>query len=620
MRFTRSQKKRLFAIISGAALFLGGGVLSLLDLDMAAAILFIAAGVFAGAMCVTQAVRGILAGDFFDENMLMTIAAIGAVLLGEYPECAAIMILYQVGELFQSIAVGRSRRAIRALSNLYPDTAELLDTDGEFQTVPTIELTEGDVIRIAPGGRIPTDCVILSGNTAIDTSPVTGESMPRDAGPGEIIYSGCLNKSGMIQAKVLCPVQDSAAGRIMKLTETAGERKTRSEAFITRFAKIYTPAVTGIAAAIAFLVPLAICLVSGTPYGDIFPDWGRRALSMLVISCPCALVISVPLGYFCGLGNASKNGVLIKGSAFLDTMAAVDMAVFDKTGTLTMGTLTVENVRTEGDMTESQLLSLAAAAEQYSSHPIAKAICAAAGSCAQTVSVQETAGTGVEAVLADGRTVRVGRPQADVEHTTAVQVWLDDCPAGMILLADVVNPTAKEALRQLKNAGVEQTAILTGDNAQAAAQVKESVDADIVYAQLLPEEKFEKIEALCESGKKLLYVGDGINDTPALARADIGVAIGVLGSDAAVDTADAVLMDTDLTRLAYGVRLARKTLGIVRSNIAFALTAKLLVLLLAALDLVGMWVAVLADVGVSILAVSNSMRLLQYGKKDKKSA
>ena len=615
MRFTRSQKKRLMAIIAGAALFLSGGVLALMHLDTAAAVLFVAAGVFAGAMCVIQAVRGILAGDFFDENMLMTIAAIGAVLLGEYPECAAIMILYQVGELFQSIAVGRSRRAISALSNLYPDTAEVLGEDGAFQTVPTMELAVGDTIRIAPGGRIPADCVILSGTTAIDTSPVTGESMPRDAGPGDTIYSGCLNKSGMMQARVLRPVQDSAAGRIMKLTETAGERKTRSEAFITRFAKIYTPAVTGIAAAIAFLVPLVICLADGTPYGDIFPDWGRRALSMLVISCPCALVISVPLGYFCGLGNASKNGVLIKGSAFLDTMAAVDMAVFDKTGTLTMGTLTVENVHAEGDITESQLLSIAAAAEQHSSHPIAKAICAAAEDFAQTVSVRETAGTGVEAILSDGRTVRVGRPQSDVAHTTAVQVWIDDCSVGVILLADVVNPTAKDALRQLKTAGVEQTAILTGDNAQAADLVKESVNADIVYAQLLPEEKFEKIEALCESGKKLLYVGDGINDTPALARADIGVAIGVLGSDAAVDTADAVLMDTDVTRLAYGVRLARKTLGIVRSNITFSLTAKLLVLLLAALNLVGMWGAVLADVGVSILAVSNSMRLLRYGNK-----
>ncbi len=615
MRFTRSQKKRLISIIAGAALFLGGGILSLLHLDTAAAVLFIAAGAFAGAMCVVQAVRGMLSGDFFDENTLMTVAAIGAVLLGEYPECAAIMILYQVGELFQSIAVGRSRRAISALSNLYPDTAEVQGEDGKFRTVPTAELAVGDTIRVAPGGRIPADCVILSGHTAIDTSPVTGESMPRDAGPGETAYSGCLNKSGMIEARVLRPIQESAAGRIMKLTETAGERKTRSEAFITRFAKIYTPAVTGIAAAIAFLVPLGIYLATGTPYGDIFPDWGRRALSMLVISCPCALVISVPLGYFCGLGNASKNGVLIKGSAFLDTMASVDMAVFDKTGTLTMGTLTVENVRTEGDITEDQLLSLAAAAEQHSSHPIAKAICAAAREYTETVSVKERAGTGVEAVLADGRTVRVERPQTEAADTTAVEVWIDDCSAGIIMLADVVNPTAKEALQKLKAAGVEQTVILTGDNGRTAGRVKESVDADIVYAQLLPEEKFAKIEALCESGKKLMYVGDGINDAPALARADIGVAIGALGSDAAVETADAVLMDTDLTRLAYGVRLARKTLGIVRSNIAFSLGTKLLVLLLAALNLVGMWVAVLADVGVAILAVSNSMRLLQFGKK-----
>lgn len=616
MRFTRSQKRRLFSIISGTAFFIFGCVFSLLHLEIAGAVSFIAAGLAAGFMCVIQAVRGIASKDFFDENMLMTIAAVGAVLLGEYPECAAIMILYQVGELFQSIAVRKSRRAISELSNLCPDTAEVLQLDGAFAEVPSAQLAPEDIIRIAPGGRIPADCVIVSGCTAIDTSPVTGESVPRDAAPGETIYSGCLNKSGVIQAKVLRPAQDSAAGRIMKLTETAGERKTRSEAFITRFAKVYTPAVTGLAAVIAFLIPLVIWLAVGTPYGELFPEWGRRALSMLVISCPCALVISVPLGYFCGLGNASKNGVLIKGSAFIDTMAGIDTAVFDKTGTLTMGTLTVESIDTQGAFTKGEILSLAATAERHSTHPIAKAICSAAGNAVlEPVSVQEIAGTGVEAVLADGRTVRVGRPQSDAGDTTAVQVWIDGCSAGIIFLADVINPSATDALRQLKDGGVAQTAILTGDNARAAERVKNTVGADVVYAELMPEEKYEKIDALCESVKKLMYVGDGINDAPALARADVGVAIGVLGSDAAVETADAVLMDSDLTRLAYGVRLARKTIGVVRGNIVFALGTKLLVLALAALDLVGMWGAVLADVGVSILAVSNSMRLLRYGKK-----
>ena len=518
MKLTRSQKKRLLSIVAGAVLFLAGVVFSLVGLDIAEAVSFVAAGAAAGAMCIVQAVRGVLSGDFFDENMLMTIAAIGAVLLGEYPECAAIMVLYQVGELFQSVAVGRSRRAIRELSNLCPDTAEVQQKDGTFAVVQSAALSVGDTIRIAPGGRIPADCTILSGRTAVDTSPVTGESVPRDVGEGDTVYSGCLNKSGMIQAQVLRPVQDSAAGRIMKLTEAAGERKTKSEAFITRFAKIYTPAVMGLAAVIAFLVPLGISLVTEVSYGAIFPDWCRRALSMLVISCPCALVISVPLGYFCGLGNASKNGVLIKGSAFIDTMASVDTAVFDKTGTLTMGTLTVEQVSPEGDLTEKQLLLLAAAAERHSSHPIAKAICAAAGdNQVEPVSVQELAGTGVEASLEDGRTVRVGRPKDQQRDTTAVQVWVDGHSAGLILLADVVNPAAKEALRQLKADGVEQTVILTGDNAKAAARVKEAVGADVVYAQLMPEKKFEKIEALCDSGKKLMYVGDGINDAPALA-------------------------------------------------------------------------------------------------------
>lgn len=616
MQFTRSQKRRLFSILSGTTFFILGCVFSLLHLEFAGAVSFIAAGIAAGFTCVIQAVRGIASKDFFDENMLMTIAAVGAVLLGEYPECAAIMILYQVGELFQSIAVRKSRRAISELSSLCPDTAEVLQADGTFAEIPSAQLAPEDIIRIAPGGRIPADCIILSGCTAIDTSPVTGESVPRDATPGETIYSGCLNKSGVIQARVLRLVQDSAAGRIMKLTETAGERKTRSEAFITRFAKIYTPAVTGLAAVIAFLIPLVISLAVGTPYGELFPEWGRRALSMLVISCPCALVISVPLGYFCGLGNASKNGVLIKGSAFIDTMAGIDTAVFDKTGTLTLGTLTVERVDVQGAFAKGEILSLAAAAERHSTHPIAKAICSAAGDdILEPVSVQEIAGTGVEAVLADGRTVRVGRPQSEAGDATAVQVWIDGCSAGIILLADVINPAAKDALRRLKDGGVAQTVILTGDNARAAERVKTAVGADVVYAGLMPEDKYEKIEALCKSGQKLMYVGDGINDAPALARADVGVAIGVLGSDAAVETADAVLMDSDLTRLAYGVRLARKTIGVVRGNIVFALGTKLLVLALAALNLVGMWGAVLADVGVSILAVSNSMRLLRYGKK-----
>ena len=559
-------------------------------------------------MCIVRAFRGIARGVFFDENTLMTIAAVGAVCLGEYPECAAVMILYQVGELFQSVAVGRSRRAISELSSLCPDSARVLQPDGSYKEIAASDVNIGDTVQIRAGERIPADCRISEGVTDIDTSPVTGESVPRGAGVGDEIYSGCINMSGTVLAEVLKRSEDSAAGRILKLTETAGDRKTRSEAFITRFAKVYTPLVALLAAAVALLVPLFIQIFGGPSFSETFPDWSRRALSMLVISCPCALVISVPLGYFCGLGSASKKGILIKGSTYVDTLARVDTAVFDKTGTLTEGTLSVDRTEVLDGAAPASLLRLAAGAEQTSSHPIAKAICTAAGEIPAASDITETSGVGVEATV-EGMRVCVRRPMHSVEGT-AVEVTADGKSVGYIYLSDTVKPSAAPALRELREQGVGNTVMLTGDNESAARKVAAEVGIDTVYASLMPEEKFEKIEQLCTDGC-VMYAGDGINDSPSLARADVGVAMGALGSGAAIEAADVVLMGGDMTALAKAKRLARRTVRTVKANIVISLAVKLAVLVLAAFDIVGMWAAVAADVGVCILCVSNSVSLLR---------
>ncbi|MGM9635604.1 MAG: heavy metal translocating P-type ATPase [Candidatus Avispirillum sp.] len=608
IKFTKVQKKRLLSIASGAVLFAAGGICRLLGAQLCSDILFAAAGLAAGLMCIVRAFRGIARGVFFDENTLMTIAAVGAVCLGEYPECAAVMILYQVGELFQSVAVGRSRRAISELSSLCPDSARVLQPDGSYKEIAASDVNIGDTVQIRAGERIPADCRICEGVTDIDTSPVTGESVPRGAGVGDEIYSGCINMSGTVLAEVLKRSEDSAAGRILKLTETAGERKTRSEAFITRFAKVYTPLVALIAAAVALLVPLFIQIFGGPSFSETFPDWSRRALSMLVISCPCALVISVPLGYFCGLGSASKKGILIKGSTYVDTLARVDTAVFDKTGTLTEGTLSVDRTEVFDDGDAASLLRLAAGAEQTSSHPIAKAICTAAGEIPAASDITETSGVGVEATV-EGMRVCVRRPMHSVEGT-AVEVTADGKSVGYIYLSDTVKPSAAPALSELREQGVGNTVMLTGDNESAAQKVAAEVGIDTVYASLMPEEKFEKIEQLCADGC-VMYAGDGINDSPSLARADVGVAMGALGSGAAIEAADVVLMGGDMTALAKAKRLARRTVRTVKANIVISLAVKLAVLVLAAFDIVGMWAAVAADVGVCILCVSNSVSLLR---------
>ncbi len=607
-KLNKTQRKRLASILSGGAFFVTGIIFGLLKSEILSAVCFVAAGACAGAMCVVRAVNGIKSKNFFDENTLMTIAAIGAVAIGEYPECAAVMILYQVGELFQSLAVGKSRKAISELGKLCPDTAEVL-RDGEFITVSATEVTADETIRIKAGERIPVDCVIVGGATTVDTSPVTGESVPVEADTGSSLYSGCLNLTGMITATVLRPASDSAAARILKLTEQASDRKTASEAFITRFAKVYTPIVCIIAAATAFLIPLIITLYGGN-YLEELAIWGKKALSMLVISCPCALVISVPLGYFCGLGRASSSGILIKGSAFIDTLSKAELAVFDKTGTLTKGTLAVCGTECAAGFDEEALLRYAASAEFASSHPIAKAICEAnKAEAPKAVSVNETAGRGVQAELENGDKVTVFRPSSETD-TTAVEITVNGAYAGMIYFRDEIKPDSKEALRQIKSMGIKETVILTGDGAKEAERVKNELGVDTVYSRLLPEDKLDRIEGLCSKGT-VVYVGDGINDSPSLARADAGVAMGALGTDAAIEAADIVLMDGSPKRLAEAIKLSRKTYSAVKLNIVIALAVKIAVLILALAGITGMWSAVLADVGMCIICVSNSMRLLK---------
>ncbi len=606
-KLKKGQKKRLISVLGGGALFLCAALLHLLHFSMAGDLLFIASGIFAGAMCVSRAARGILSGSFFDENTLMTIAAAGALALGEYAECAAVMTLYQLGELFQSIAVGRSRSAISALGALCPDHANLITPDGEKKVSPR-ELGIGDTIIIKPGERIPCDCRIEKGSTTVDTSPVTGESLPRECAEKDSLYAGCINCTGLITCTVTAISADSAAERILALAQSASERKTRSETFIKRFARVYTPAVCILAIATAAIVPFVLWLFGGDFMGE-FIEWSRRALTMLVISCPCALVISVPLGYFCAMGNASKKGVLIKGSAFIDTLAKVDTAVFDKTGTLTEGELSLHKAVCEGNVKKEELLSLARSAEESSSHPIAKAIVKEAREKYKAQSLEEISGKGVFATLTDGRKIKVVRPESQKEGT-AVEVYCDDVLMGTIYFEDRLKPNARSVMAGLKACGIKKTVMLTGDNEKTAKAIGKSAGLDMIESELLPEDKYRIVEELCRENC-VMYVGDGINDTPSIARAHAGVAMGALGAQAAIESADIVLMSRDLKMLEFALRIAKKTGRTVKANIVLSLGVKIGVLALAALNLVGMWAAIAADVGVCILAVSNSMRLLK---------
>ena len=563
-----------------------------------------------------KAIRNIKNGQVFDENFLMSVATVGAFGCGEYPEAVAVMLFYQVGELFQSVAVDRSRKSISALMDIRPDYANM-ERNGELVQVDPEEVSVGDVIVVKAGERVPLDGTVLEGTSSLDTAALTGESLPRDVQAGDEVVSGCVNLTGLLHVKVNKPFGESTVAKILDLVENSSSKKAKAENFITKFARYYTPAVVFAALALAALPPL---LGMGP-----WLMWVQRALNFLVVSCPCALVISVPLSFFGGIGGASKQGILVKGGNYLEALANAEIVVFDKTGTLTKGTFEVTAVHPQ-QVSEGELLELAALAERFSDHPISRSIQAACQSAPdpnRVTDAKEIAGHGVRAVV-DGKTVLAGNqklmdqfhiPFEDACHHvgTIIHVAVDGVYMGHIVISDQVKEGAKETLRDLKAAGVRKTVMLTGDSQAVGQAVARQLGLDEVHAELLPGDKVDQVERLLQSKgpkEQLVFVGDGINDAPVLSRADIGVAMGAMGSDAAIEAADIVLMDDDLKKLPVSVRIARKTLRIVRENIVFALAVKFLVLILSAVGVANMWWAVFADVGVSVIAILNSMRML----------
>ena len=564
-----------------------------------------------------KALRNLRNGQVFDENFLMAIATVGAFATAEYAEAVFVMLFFQIGELFEQYAVGKSRQSIAALMDIRPDTANLEGEDGTTEEVDPEEVEVGAVIVVKPGERIPLDGVVLSGISALDTAALTGEAAPREVVPGDNVISGCVNQSGVLRVKVTRPCEESTVSKILELVESAGEKKAVSEQFITRFARYYTPCVVLAAALLAIIPPL---FVGG------WGDWFHRALIFLVISCPCALVISVPLSFFGGIGGASRCGILVKGSNYLEALAKAETVVFDKTGTLTCGTFTVTSLHPENGFTEETLLETAALAEQYSDHPISLSLKAAwkkEPDPRRVTAVEESAGYGVRAVV-DGRRVCVGSHRLMEQEGvvwnacdrpgTQIHVAADGVYAGFILISDLPKEDAAAALAELKRSGVKRTVLLTGDTAATAAAVAKELGVDEFHAELLPHHKVERVEELlAQTGGTLVFVGDGINDAPVLTRADIGIAMGALGSDAAIEAADIVLMDDKPSKIAAAIRISRKTLQIVRQNIVFALGVKFGVLILGALGMASMWMAVFADVGVAFLAILNAMRCLNTG-------
>lgn len=564
---------------------------------------------------VYKAARNISHGQVFDENFLMMIATFGAFGVGEYSEAVAVMLFYQVGELFQGYAVGKSRQSISDMMDICPEYANI-EEDGVLKQVDPDDVEVGSIIVVKPGERIPLDGIVVEGESLIDTAALTGESVPRSAKAGDEIISGCVNGSGTLKVKTTKEFDDSTVAKILELVENASSKKAKVENFITRFAKYYTPVVTIGAVILAILPPLIL--------GGGWAEWIQRACIFLVISCPCALVISVPLGFFGGIGAASKIGVLVKGSNYLEAVAEMTTIVFDKTGTLTKGEFKVTDVITENGSKE-ELIELAALGEGYSNHPIANSIREAYGKeldLNRVTNTEEIAGHGIKAVI-DGKTVLLGNEKLmkseSIFYTpcksmgTVVYVACNGVFEGAVVISDTIKDGAKEAIHDMKQVGVRHTVMLTGDRKEAAETVAQTLGIDEVHAELLPGGKVEQVEALLKAEKekeRLAFVGDGINDAPVLTRADIGIAMGSMGSDAAIEAADIVLMDDDVTKIASVVRIARKTLRIVKQNIVFALAIKALVLILGALGMANMWEAVFADVGVSVIAILNSMRTL----------
>ena len=614
---TKKQKRMLYRILGAAALFLA---LKLLDPAWPLSLLWLAPYLLAGYDILLGAVHGIRSRDPFDENFLMAVATVGAVALGNFQEAVAVMVFYQTGELFQSYAVGKSRRSIAALMDIRPDSATLETPEGE-QAVPPDEVAPGSVILVRPGERVPLDGVVLEGASSLDTASLTGESLPREVGAGCEVLSGCVNLTGLLRVRTTKPFGESTVSRILDLVENSAMKKSRSEAFITRFARVYTPAVCLAALVLALVPPLGSLALGSAPRWGM---WVYRALSFLVISCPCALVISIPLSFFGGIGGASAKGILVKGGTDLEALSKAGTVVFDKTGTLTRGVFQVSQVRPETGVQASRLLELAALTESYSNHPISRSLRESWGGDPAGHAVEEVReipGRGVSARV-DGLSVSAGNGKlmaglgldAGAAEGTAVHVAAEGAYLGCILLADLPKDGAKEALEGLKRQGVSRTVMLTGDSEQAAAPVARALGLDGFFAGLLPQDKVERVEQLLESkpgGTTLCFVGDGVNDAPVLSRADVGVAMGAMGSDAAIEAADVVLMDDDPRKLPLAMAIAKKTVGIVRQNIVFALAVKAACLVLTALGRTNMWWAIFADVGVMVLAVLNATRALR---------
>lgn len=573
-----------------------------------------------------KAALGIVNGQVFDENFLMALATVGAYATGEFDEAVFVMLFYQTGELFQDYAVGKSRTSIAALMDIRPDTANL-ETENGLETVDPEDVPVGSVIVVKPGERVPLDGTVLEGSSTLDTAALTGESLPRRIAAGDDIISGCVNLTGLLRVTVTKPCEESTVSKILELVENSSEKKAVSEQFITRFAKYYTPCVVYAALAL-FLIPTVLLAVlptlPGFLAGTVWTDWLHRALTFLVISCPCALVISVPLSFFGGIGGASKCGILVKGGNYLEALAKADTVVFDKTGTLTKGTFAVSAIHPEAGFEADQVLEYAALAEQYSTHPIAVSLreaCKSGMDRSRVSNVEEIAGHGIMAEV-DGKRVGVGNSRLMERQSvnwlpcelpgTIVHVTIDGFYAGHIVIADQPKPDAKEAIVQLKAMGVKKTVMLTGDTKEVAHTVADALGLDEYHAELLPADKVTRVEELLkqETGK-LAFVGDGINDAPVLTRADIGIAMGAMGSDAAIEAADVVLMDDDPLQIAKAIRISRKCIGIVRQNIVFSLIVKFACLALTAAGITNMWAAIFADVGVMILAVLNAIRALR---------
>ena len=614
----KKQKKMLIRIIIAAVLIV---VFSLLPAEgYLRFVLFMIPYLVIGYDILKKAFKGILNKQVFDENFLMAVATVGAILLGDYSEGVAVMLFYQIGELFQSYAVGKSRRNISELMDIRPDYANI-EKDGTLEQVDPDEVEIGTIIVVQPGEKVPIDGVITEGTSTLNTSALTGESLPRDAKAGDEVISGCINMTGLLKIRTTKEFGESTVSKILELVENSSSRKSKSENFISKFAKYYTPAVCYGALALAFIPPIVLLIMGKSA---MWGDWIYRALTFLVISCPCALVISIPLSFFAGIGGASNQGILVKGSNYLETLAQTKYVVFDKTGTMTQGVFEVSGIH-HNEMPDEKLLEYAALAECSSSHPISKSLQKAYGKPIdrnRVSDIEEISGNGVISKV-DGVSVaagntklmnRLGIAYQDCHHVgTVVHMAIDGKYAGHILISDIIKPHAKEAIAELKKAGISKTVMLTGDSKRVADQVAEELGIQEVYSELLPADKVSRVEELLNQKSekaKLAFVGDGINDAPVLSRADIGIAMGALGSDAAIEAADIVLMDDDPLKISKAIKIARKCIRIVYENIYFAIGIKVLCLILGALGIANMWMAIFADVGVMIIAVLNAIRTL----------